>query len=59
MKSLEEISILGDKLEKEVLENISGGKKVLNYSNTWWYKTLDGIGKVAEAGSDLWHIKFG
>ncbi|NLL33488.1 bacteriocin [Enterococcus cecorum] len=59
MKSLEEISILGDKLEKEVLENISGGKKVPNYSNTWWYKTLDGIGKVAEAGSDLWHIKFG
>ncbi|MCJ1968872.1 bacteriocin [Pseudolactococcus carnosus] len=57
MNSLKQISQLGSELSTEELSSIIGGKSN-NYSNTWWYKSLDTLGKFAEGSAGLWHLKY-
>lgn len=58
MNNLKTISCIDLKIADENIKLVNGGKKVPNYSNTWWYKGLDSMGKIAESGSDLWQIKY-
>ncbi|NVY96540.1 bacteriocin [Lactobacillus sp. DCY120] len=55
MSSLEQISKLNNEVSEQTLASVSGGR---GYSNKWWYKFLNGMGQVAEAGSGLWHIRY-
>lgn len=53
MKNLDKISNLGVEMSEKDLQHIEGGKK-----KPGWWKFLNGIGKLAEAGSSLWQIGY-
>lgn len=50
MESLKKIDKIGNELTDDKLSQVTGGK------HPWWWNGLEGLGKIAESGSGLWHL---